>query len=167
MNEIFLDNGQFPGAADSAYKHIRKLSLVHEFAEYPYKIFVYLYTPAVGATDPSVAKWIFFLFRNPELIGIENEKIIPSENVSISTVFPNPFNPITTIRFNVGDAYMHPLRLDIYDITGRLVETLVNDKLVRGEYEVMWNANNVPSGIYFCRLVSGDKFLTRKLVVLK
>ncbi|MCH7612365.1 MAG: T9SS type A sorting domain-containing protein [Candidatus Marinimicrobia bacterium] len=165
LNEISLDNGQLPETADSAYQHIRTLSLVHEFAEYPYQIYVYLYTPAVGATDLSVAKWIFFLFRNPELIGVqEDENPIPN-NFKLYPAYPNPFNPTTTIWFSV-ETNSHA-SLQIFDITGRLVETLINKPLTRGEHEIIWNAGHFPSGVYFVRLQSGEFVENQKVILIK
>jgi hypothetical protein len=101
-----------------------------------------------------------------EFVGIENENPI-SQEFKLFQPYPNPFNPTTTIRFNVGDAYMHPLRLDIYNITGRLVETLVNGELVSGEHEITWNADNLPSGVYFVRLQSGKFVKNQKILLIK
>ena len=167
FNEIQLDNGSLPGTADTAYQQIRKLSLVHEFAEDSYQILVYLYTPTVGATDLAVAKWIFFLFRNPQEldIGYENNGLL--EKFRISAIYPNPFNPSTTIRFNIPVETQHAVSLRIYDITGRVVETLVNGKLMSGEHEVVWNASGFSSGIYFVRLQSNSFVETQKIVLVK
>jgi hypothetical protein len=78
--------------------------------------------------------------------------------------YPNPFNPTTTIRFSLethGD-----VSLQIYDITGRLVETVVNGT-IRGEHEVVWDASGYPSGVYLIRLSHGDRTHTRKMLLLK
>nr|MBC8335623.1 T9SS type A sorting domain-containing protein [Candidatus Desulfolinea nitratireducens] len=75
----------------------------------------------------------------------------------------NPFNPTTTIRFSV-DGYVS---LQIYDITGRLVETLIEDRMPIGDYEVRWDASEYSSGLYFIRLSLGDKTYTRKTLLLK
>jgi hypothetical protein len=79
--------------------------------------------------------------------------------------YPNPFNPTTTIRFSVGT--LHAASLMIYDITGRLVETLVNGELVSGEHEITWNAGQLPSGVYFVRLESGKFSQTQKIILMK
>jgi hypothetical protein len=79
--------------------------------------------------------------------------------------FPNPFNPTTAIRFSV--AATHASLLQVFDITGRLVETLVDGGLQSGEHEVVWNAINQPSGVYFIRFMSGMKTQTRKVLLLK
>ena len=79
--------------------------------------------------------------------------------------YPNPFNPITTIRFSVEAR--HATQLRIYDITGRVIEILVNEKMQPGEHEIQWNASNHASGIYFVELVSGDQRDIKKLILMK
>jgi hypothetical protein len=81
--------------------------------------------------------------------------------------YPNPFNPVTTIRFDVGDATADITSLRIYDITGRNVATLVNEQMDPGNYELQWNASGHPSGVYFSELISGSTRLTQKMVLLK
>jgi hypothetical protein len=83
---------------------------------------------------------------------------------------PNPFNPATTIRFDL--AVESEVRLRIFDVAGHLVRTLVHGSLPRQRHEVPWNGldeqgQRVGSGIYFYRLEAGDFRATRKLVVLK
>ena len=69
---------------------------------------------------------------------------------SILSTYPNPFNPTTTIRFNIAvETFGGTSLLQIFDITGRVVETLVNENLVPGEHDVVWDANNQVSGIGF------------------
>jgi len=84
--------------------------------------------------------------------------------------FPNPFNPKTTIRFalaNEGD-----VNLSVYDITGRLVKTLVDGKMAAQQHEVVWDGTNnggdrAASGVYFYKLVADGKVFTDKMVMLK
>jgi len=84
---------------------------------------------------------------------------------SILSNYPNPFNPTTTIQFSVST--MTIASLGIYDISGRLVETLVRGDFEAGEHEVIWNAVNHSSGIYFVELTSGKNRSVQKLVLLK
>ncbi len=79
--------------------------------------------------------------------------------------YPNPFNPVTTIRYELPERT--DLRLTIYDLLGREVAVLANGVQGTGIGEVRWDAANVASGIYFYRLQAGDKMITSKLVVLK
>ena len=83
--------------------------------------------------------------------------------------YPNPFNPTTTIRFNigVGDALLLHPTLTIYDITGRLVETLLNEPLTPGTHEITWNAESSSTGVYFIVLTSGNERQVQKIVLMK
>ncbi|MBC8323164.1 MAG: S8 family peptidase [Candidatus Marinimicrobia bacterium] len=93
-----------------------------------------------------------------------DENNVPDE-FSILNVYPNPFNPTTTIRFTVKSN--HSRSLHVYDITGKLVETIVNDKLLPGEYTYKWNALGFPSGIYFVHLKTPSGSISRKITYLK
>ena len=79
--------------------------------------------------------------------------------------YPNPFNPSTTIRFNLKKQDL--VVLTIVDITGRMVETLVDDYLEAGEYEVVWDAGDMPSGVYLCVLKAGSELKLQKLILEK
>ena len=79
--------------------------------------------------------------------------------------YPNPFNPSTTIEYSLP-ARTH-VRLDVYDITGRLVAELVNGVQESGRYRQLWNASNAASGMYFVRLQSDRFTSTRKMLLLK
>jgi len=108
-------------------------------------------------------------FRNHmDQLSIDSNKNFPDDFV-LYPAYPNPFNPTTMIRYNisVGDANLRPLQLTLYDITGRLVETLINQQLEPGVHEIQWDAKNLPSGLYFIQLQSGTKIQTQKLILLK
>lgn len=79
--------------------------------------------------------------------------------------FPNPFNPTTKIKFSVPKS--SNVIIKVYDVLGNEIETLVNKKIPTGNYEVNWNAANLPSGVYFYRLQTGDFAQTRKMILLK
>ena len=83
--------------------------------------------------------------------------------------FPNPFNPTTTIRFDipVGARHDSPLQLNIYDIAGRLVATLVDGWLNPGIHEIQWNGSKQASGVYFVEMVSGSFRVVQKMMLLK
>ena len=78
--------------------------------------------------------------------------------------FPNPFNPTTTIRYDLPRATK--VSLKVYDVLGREVATLAHDHLNAGHYQVQWNAN-VASGIYFYRLQTEEFVETKKMILLK
>jgi hypothetical protein len=79
--------------------------------------------------------------------------------------FPNPFNPITTIKFSVET--FHVMSLRIFDITGRVVATLINGEIPVGNHEITWNASRQPSGVYIVQLSNGTSVQTQKLILLK
>jgi len=83
---------------------------------------------------------------------------------------PNPFNPVTSIRYALP-APGH-VTLAVYDAAGRLVATLVDEQRKAGPHATVWDSRSdrgveVASGVYFCRLESGGRTLTRKMVLLK
>ncbi|MFQ6677489.1 MAG: FG-GAP-like repeat-containing protein [Fidelibacterota bacterium] len=92
--------------------------------------------------------------------------IIPIEH-NIISLYPNPFNPETTIRIKVENADKHPLRLDIYNIKGKWIDTLINQKVDKGEHDFVWNASQFPSGIYFIRYQSQNRIFVVKGVLTK
>ncbi|GEM_PF-1534781 len=79
---------------------------------------------------------------------------------------PNPFNPITNIKFDVNknDTY---IVLNIYDLLGRKIQTLVNEKLNVGSYEVGWNGENYSSGLYFYQLQTSNGNQFKKMILTK
>ena len=79
--------------------------------------------------------------------------------------FPNPFNPSTTISYQLSAVRFVTLR--IYDALGRKVTTLVDGKQNPGYYNVTFDASNLPSGVYFCRLEVAGKNLVRKMTLIK
>ncbi|MBD3178661.1 MAG: T9SS type A sorting domain-containing protein [Candidatus Latescibacteria bacterium] len=87
--------------------------------------------------------------------------------------YPNPFNPSTVIRFQVpGTVEAREVRLDIFDIRGRRVRSLISGKLAPGPHSVDWNGINdrgaaVSSGIYFYRIMCGRWSESRKMVILR
>lgn len=80
--------------------------------------------------------------------------------------YPNPFNPSTTIKYQV-EKYSR-ISLKIYDVVGREIATLLNEKQGPGEYSITYDASRLPSGVYFYRLVSSAGFTeTRKMLLVK
>ena len=79
--------------------------------------------------------------------------------------YPNPFNPVTAIRFSIETYSNGSLR--IFDITGRMVESLINKPFSPGEYEIEWYAGGRPSGVYFAVLQTGNFVKSTKLVLMK
>ncbi len=99
------------------------------------------------------------------IVGIKDDfSAVPSE-WTLEQNHPNPFNPVTEISYNVQAATI--VTLNVYDILGREVATLVDEVQQPGEYSVMFDAFSLPSGIYFYRLKTGEYSNTKKMLLLK
>jgi len=79
--------------------------------------------------------------------------------------YPNPFNPVTTINYDVPMDC--EIELSVYDLQGRLVEQLISGYIKTGYYAIEWNAGTAASGIYFLRMVTHDKAITQKMILMK
>ncbi|GEM_PF-1484682 len=79
--------------------------------------------------------------------------------------YPNPFNPVTQISFALP--YAASVRLEVYNIMGQKVTTLLDETLQAGEHSAMWDGSTVASGVYFYRLDAGEFSETRKMMLLK
>lgn len=94
--------------------------------------------------------------------GIKNS--IPDQ-FGLNQNYPNPFNPVTTIGYQLAKNGM--VSLKVFDLLGQEVATLVNEVKAAGSYEVPFTAANLPSGVYFYRLMSNGNSLVRKLTLVK
>lgn len=103
---------------------------------------------------------------NPIPTALEKDPAsdLPSA-VVLNQNYPNPFNPATTIGFALPKAQR--VHLQVFDLTGRLVETLADRNYSAGQHRVTFNASSLSSGIYFYRLTTDSGVLTRKMTVLK
>jgi plastocyanin len=79
--------------------------------------------------------------------------------------FPNPFNPVTTIKFSIPEN--KSVSLKIYDINGKEIKTIVNGNMTAGEYKYELNASELASGIYFYKLESDNFVETRRMMLIK
>lgn len=95
---------------------------------------------------------------------MESTANLPTE-LSLSQNYPNPFNPMTTIKYSLPKA--DHVTIEIYDLLGRKVETLVNKKEQAGYHQVIWNGDKVSSGLYFYRLQAGENSRANKMLLLK
>jgi hypothetical protein len=112
----------------------------------------------------------------PTAVHEDDNLNLPS-GFSLGQNYPNPFNPATTIPFQVEGgqwSVVSPIHttLVIYNILGQKVRTLVDEEMLRGGYQVIWDSKDdrgkeVPSGVYFYRLKSGSTSETRKMVLMR
>jgi hypothetical protein len=87
------------------------------------------------------------------------------EQFSLEQNYPNPFNPSTAITYEVAKAGF--VTLKVYNLLGQEIASLVNEQKVPGTYRLTWNAEGVPSGVYFCTMNSGSFTATRRMMLLK
>ena len=86
--------------------------------------------------------------------------------LSINKIYPNPFNPVTYIDYSVSENDI--VSLDVYDINGRHVNSLFNNRFhLAGDYNYMFNASNLPSGVYIVKLESLSHLDYRKVILTK
>jgi hypothetical protein len=97
-------------------------------------------------------------------IGAEPPTSLPQQ-YTLHEPYPNPFNPTATIGFDVPQAGKVSLR--VYDLSGRLVATLLDARLEAGRYQRSFNAANLASGVYIARLTAPDFSANAKLVFTK
>ncbi len=97
--------------------------------------------------------------------GLKKEKNILPAEYKLFQNYPNPFNPKTNIKFKVSS--IRQIKLSVYNILGKEIAILVNEKLQPGEYEATFDASNFNSGVYFYKLVSGDFSETKKMLMIK
>ena len=160
-----------------------------KLSEYPIPIETVIEDPASGDTlvDPHISEgkyWVgestSFMYSDSTLgsfdpcIKVYGEKIGGSEIVSnqpsssefkLAPNYPNPFNPTTTIRYNLPAGSQ--VQLSVYDIQGNLIKQLINTYKQAGVHEVEWTASKVASGVYFYRIKAGNYSEVKKCVLIK
>jgi len=120
------------------------------------------------------------ILKRSNLTGISNESGVTPSAYSLSQNYPNPFNPETKIQFTVPQIKFPSsegwqtksdgvglVRLTVYDALGREIETLVNEALQPGTYEVTFNGSRYNSGVYFYRLTTDEYSETKRMVLIK
>jgi hypothetical protein len=104
----------------------------------------------------------FMLNTNPDVVP---SAVKLPESFGMGVVYPNPFNSSTTIAFSLPTNAN--VSLQIYDLTGREVSTLLQGNLNAGEHQIVWSADGVRSGLYFARLKAGRQVAVRKVMIVR
>jgi hypothetical protein len=130
---------------------------------------VFPYYPSGKFVGSDIETGLYVLkFGNP--IGIQHNGNSIPDKFSLEQNYPNPFNPATKIKFSIpreGSKNSFLTKLIVYDITGKIVKTLVDQSLNAGNYEAEFNASDLSSGMYFYSLQAGSFMETRKMVLVK
>lgn len=98
------------------------------------------------------------------LTSIKQNQTSEIPDYHLSQNYPNPFNPTTSLEFGISDLGF--ITLKVSDVLGNEIETLVNENLSPGSYEVKWNGERFASGIYFYSLTAGGKYIGSKRMIL-
>jgi hypothetical protein len=94
-------------------------------------------------------------------VSVEDVPVLVSKSISLGQNTPNPFRPSTTIPYNLGHAKQGTIH--IYGASGRLVHS----EKISGKGSVTWNARHMASGIYLCRLIAGEKMVSRQMILMR
>ena len=137
--------------------------LDYTFTTEPKGSFSATYQEAVGIY-PLLGDARFTLHTSYGALDNEYEVALPSV-YALDPVYPNPFNPRTTVRFDVPE--VSRVELEVYDITGSLVETLLDQKMVPGGHQYSWEPKSLSTGVYFLKLHTANQTFTQKVTYVK
>lgn len=104
-------------------------------------------------------------FGDSTIVSVKDEKSDVPNSFKLFQNYPNPFNPTTNIKYEISS--IANVKLTVYDILGREIETLVNEEKLPGSYEVKFNASHLSSGTYFYVLRAGNFSETKKMLLMK
>ena len=102
---------------------------------------------------------------NGDCDELSNDNVVISNSFDIANIYPNPFNPTTTITYQIPE--FASVSIDIYNLNGQLVESLYKGFKNPGEHFINWNASNITSGTYLVTMTSGSFVETQKVMLLK
>jgi hypothetical protein len=148
--------------ADSAWNAVKSLQVIKDFSQHPYRVGIYLYPPSVGAFDPSVAKWIIFLYR-----GKVNTKV--KQPVEIASRRPQILNFANTVGSKIAVTYQIATRTNafvaVYNAGGVKIAGLAAGALEPSIYTANFDIGKWANGMYFCRVSAGNAHDVKKIVI--
>jgi hypothetical protein len=123
--------------------------------------------PAANQNGPAAALGVYEIKLTPTAVDERDQA--PPAAFALSQNYPNPFNPVTTIQFSVGASGGSPVlvTLKVYDVLGKEVATLENERKPAGNYRVNFEGNGLPSGVYFVKMHAGEFIATRKMLLIR
>ncbi len=164
-------DGQYPNVYETGANAAEDTTFNFKVCDGVWKIYApyfggdYEVTPAeYSVTVTEEPGNFYYEFEYKLRTGITGTQIIP-ETFYVGQNYPNPFNPETTIEF--GMAGRGHVELSVYDITGKLVATLLDSEVAAGTHKVKWNASGFASGLYFYKVKTSDRMITKKLILMK
>jgi len=106
------------------------------------------------------------VIRVTNISSVSNDENSPNINSFIlEQNYPNPFNPVTTIKYSLREDGF--TKLKVYDVLGKEIATLLNEDKPAGNYEINFDAQDIPSGVYLYSIISGSYTNTKKMILLK
>tara|TARA_Y100001968_G_scaffold315479_1_gene342123 strand:- start:334 stop:900 length:567 start_codon:yes stop_codon:yes gene_type:complete len=141
--------------------------LTDGFCEVGDKVDFKLYQAETGNIvhlDGSTDGWNNLLVTHVEKLSGSTAVELPN-TLTLSPAFPNPFNPVTTVTYGLPNDGM--VNVAIYDVNGRMIETLANGFVNAGNYSIDWNAKSQPSGMYFLKVQFGNEIKSEKIMLVK
>ena len=141
-----------------------------DWTEYIYNIPASRVPVYIGIQCVSNDAW-FFMVDDVRVNGSDgDDPVVPVVATELKNNFPNPFNPETTIAYSVKEA--SPVSIEIYNVKGQLVKTLVNEVQEAGNHSIVWkgtdnNGRSVSSGIYYYKMIAGQYSSTKKMIMMK
>lgn len=145
----------------------RKWQFFHDTLDCAYPTTSPAYTGAKGGYPVGDLNWFptrYAQWKNDPLTNVEHAEAIPTA-FTLEQNFPNPFNPTTTIVYALPVAAQ--VRLEVFDLLGRQVATLVNGRIEAGRHTVDFNAAGLGSGVYVYRLSTPDRVVSKTMMLLK
>lgn len=167
-------NSQLVYAATEGYGVLRSFDGGENWQTYSNGIYYpVLYSLAVARKDStlllagSYGSGLYWIYPSsiPDAVEDDLSKDYYPKTPYLEQNYPNPFNPITSINYHLS-AFSYVM-VDVYDILGRKVAVLVNEKKKPGNYKVMFNGNKLASGIYYYQIKTGSFVQTRKMILMR
>jgi hypothetical protein len=149
--------------ADSVWNAVKSLSVVKDFSRQPYRVGIYLYPPSVGAFQPSVAKWIIFLYRGKPPTTIRQ------------SVVSGQYSPLFSIekfsgaRLSVTFSTEHTAKavVAIFSAQGRKIAEVHYRNLEPGNHAAEINTSRWANGVYLCKVSIGDRSTSQQIVIAR
>jgi hypothetical protein len=142
------------------------------WTKYTYDLGSYIGTPIYVGIQCVSNNAFMFMVDDVRVTGgtDEDDPVIPVFTTTLNNNYPNPFNPETTISYSLSES--QNVKIEIYNVRGQLVRTLVNENKAAGNHKVVWtgvdnNNRSVSSGIYYYKMTAGKYSSSKKMVLMK
>ena len=177
--QIIYNEGMQPVEFHPRFSKEKEMFLSNHFSDKGYSVLEFARAGSLNqdtlkfAVNQSSKIQLFYSFNSVDYSSIRkgfmrlNETLFPNR-FTLYPAYPNPFNPTTTIRFDIPNTDVsYPMYLAIFDLQGREIQLLAKGNRLPGTYKIDWRAEGFASGIYFARLMHGKSVETQKILLLK